>query len=288
MNETPTTLLLDIRKLTVRFGGLVAINELDLDVKEGEIFALVGPNGAGKTTVLNCISGLVKPAAGEIVFADQKLLTLPPHKRAALGIGRTFQQLQLFTSMSVLDNLLTAQHTQLHGNILTGLLPFGPGKSEDARAREHARATLALLGLEQYANQQAGSLPFGVQKLVGVARAFVLHPRLVLLDEPAAGVSPQEMDELISHLHTWRAKLGATLLLIEHNMRVVQAVADRVCVLDYGKKLAEGQPREVLSDSAVLEAYLGREASKQAKAEAVQELLEAVAEIQQEGLHAEN
>lgn len=263
MNEAQATPLLALRGLTVRFGGLVALNELDMQIAEGEIFALVGPNGAGKTTVLNCISGLIKPAAGSITFAGQELLKQPAYKRARLGIGRTFQQLQLFTSMSVLDNLLTAQHTHLRSGILSGILPFGPGKREDARAREHARETLALLGLEQYANQPAGSLPFGAQKLIGVARALVLKSRLVLLDEPAAGVPPQEMDELATRLRAWRDELGTTLLLIEHNMRIVQAVADRVCVLDYGSKLAEGEPRAVLSDPAVLEAYLGREASRQ-------------------------
>lgn len=262
MNKAPTGPLLEIRGLTVRFGGLVAINELDLHIAQGEIFALVGPNGAGKTTVLNCISGLIKPAAGSIRFADQELLPLPAHRRAALGIGRTFQQLQLFTSMSVIDNLLIAQHTQLRTGILSGSLPFGPSKRADARAREHAHATLTLLGLDVYAQRVAGSLPFGVQKLIGVARALVLHPRLILLDEPAAGVPPAEVDELASGLRSWRDELGTTLLLIEHNMSIVQAVADRVCVLDYGSKLADGEPKAVLSNPAVLEAYLGREASK--------------------------
>ncbi len=270
MSETQTKPLLEIRGLTVRFGGLLAINELDLSINEGEIFALVGPNGAGKTTVLNCISGLIKPASGSIQFAGQELLKQPAHRRAALGIGRTFQQLQLFTSMNVLDNLLTAQHAHLRSGILAGLLPFGPGKREDARAREHAHATLARLGLEDYAERSAGSLPLGVQKLIGVARALVLHPRLVLLDEPAAGVPPQEVGELAARLRSWRDELGTTLLLIEHNMRIVQTVAERVCVLDYGSKLAEGEPKAVLSNPVVLEAYLGREAGKQDAVEQAQ------------------
>lgn len=272
MNEREYAPLLEIRGLTVHFGGLLAINELDLHVNEGEIFALVGPNGAGKTTVLNCISGLIKPAAGSIRFAGQELLRQPAHKRAVLGIGRTFQQLQLFTSMSVLDNLLTAQHAHLRSGLLTGLLPFGPTRREDARARENARATLARLGLEDYADRLAGSLPLGAQKLVGVARALVLRPRLVLLDEPAAGVPPQEVDELADRLRAWRDELNATLLLIEHNMRIVQAVAERVCVLDYGSKLAEGEPKSVLSDPAVLEAYLGREAIGRSEGEQAEEV----------------
>ena len=275
MNEVPTTPLLEIRGLTVRFGGLVAINDLDLQIAEGEIFALVGPNGAGKTTVLNCISGLVKPVAGSIWFAGQALLQQPAYKRASLGIGRTFQQLQLFTSMSVIDNLLTAQHAQLRGGILSGILPFGLSKREDTRAREQAHAILAQLGLSAYAQQTAGSLPFGIQKLIGVARTLVLHPRLVLLDEPAAGVPPQEVDELASRLRSWRAGPGTTLLLIEHNMGLVQAVADRVCVLDYGSKLADGKPEAVLSNPAVLEAYLGREAGKKVAMQPSQEVFHA-------------
>lgn len=257
MITTPSPLL-DIRGLTVRFGGLLAISELDMKIEQGQIFVLVGPNGAGKTTVLNCISGFVKPAAGSIAFEGTQLLPLGREQRAKLGIGRTFQQLQLFTSMTVLDNLLTAQHSRLRAGIWQGLLPFGPAKAEDARAREHAMATLALLGLEEHANTTAGVLSFGLQKLVGVARALVLQPRLVLLDEPAAGVPHQDVDALAASLCRWRDELGTTLLLIEHNMRLVQAVADHVCVLDYGQKLAEGT-KEVLKDPAVLEAYLGRE-----------------------------
>jgi ABC-type branched-chain amino acid transport systems, ATPase component len=256
MNEALETPLLQLHGLTVRFGGLTAIDNLDLHIAAGEIFALVGPNGAGKTTVLNCISGFIKPVAGSIHFAGQDLLSLPAYTRAALGLGRTFQQLQLFSSMSVLDNLLIAQHTRLHAGMFSGLLPFGRSKREDAQARAHALATLELLGLAEYASRIAGALPFSTQKLIGVARALVLHPRLVLLDEPAAGVPPQDVDELASRLRLWRDELSTTLLLIEHNMHMVQAVADRVCVLDYGSKLAEGKPAAVLSNAAVLEAYL--------------------------------
>lgn len=259
-SQSATAPLLEIRGMTVRFGGLLALSELDMEIAEGQIFALVGPNGAGKTTVLNCISGFVKPVAGTITFRGQQLLPFGRNQRAGLGIGRTFQQLQLFTSMTVLDNLLVAQHTRLHTGLLRGMLPFGPGKMEDALAREHAYNTLSLLGLEAYAHTLVEVLPFGVQKLVGVARALVLHPRLVLLDEPAAGVTHQEIKALASNLRRWRDEVGTTLLLIEHNMSLVQSVADHVCVLNYGSKLAEGPAKTVLSDPAVLEAYLGRDA----------------------------
>jgi branched-chain amino acid transport system ATP-binding protein len=255
----PASLLLDIRGLTVRFGGLLAIDALDLGVVQGQIFALVGPNGAGKTTVLNCISGFVRPAAGAVRFAGAELLSQGPHARARLGIGRTFQNVQLFPTMTVLENLLTAQHSRLRTGALRGMLPFGASPHEDAEAGQRARATLALVGLERYADAVAGALPFGIQQMVGVARALVIEPRLLLLDEPAAGVPRQAVEALAANLRRWRDELGMTLLLIEHNMHLVQAVADTVCVLDYGEKLAEGAPAAVLSDPAVLEAYLGRD-----------------------------
>ncbi|WP_052890251.1 ABC transporter ATP-binding protein [Thermogemmatispora carboxidivorans] len=251
--------LLEVQGLTVRFGGLLAVADLDLRVEEGEILALVGPNGAGKTTVLNCISGFVRPAAGCIHFAGRDLLALGPERRAALGIGRTFQNGQLFASMTVLENLLIGRHTYLRAGLLQGLLPCGPAKSEDARARQRAHEILAWLELEPYADCVVAALPAGLQKLVGVARALAGEPRLLLLDEPAAGVSLREVAALAEQLRRWNAELGLTLLLIEHNMEVVQAVAQRVCVLNYGRKLAEGEPGRVLREPAVLEAYLGRD-----------------------------
>lgn len=260
MTTAQNTPLLEIRDLSVRFGGLLALSDFSLTVGQGEIYALVGPNGAGKTTVLNCISGFVRPVAGSITFAGTSLLPLGRNRRICLGIGRTFQQLQLFASMTVLENLLVAQHSAMRSGLFEGILPFGRAPREDRKARTRARDTLILLGLEEYADTRVSVLPHGIQKLVGVARALVLRPRLVLLDEPAAGITHQDVEAMAQNLRTWRKELGTTLLLIEHNMSLVQAVADRVCVLDYGRKLAEGEARTVLSDPAVLEAYLGREA----------------------------
>lgn len=257
MTAAIETNLLSVRGLTVRFGGLVALNALDLGVREGQIFALVGPNGAGKTTLLNCVSGFITPSEGTISFAGADLAAQPPRRRAALGIARTFQNVQLFSSMTVLENLVTAQHVHLRANLLASLLPFGSGATEDRGAREQARAMLARLGIARYADQVAGSLPFGAQKLVGVARALALKPRLVLLDEPAAGMPSEDVAQFARSLRTWRDELGVTFLLIEHNMALVQAVAETVSVLDYGRKLAEGRPAEALADPAVLEAYLG-------------------------------
>ncbi|HEX8982963.1 MAG TPA: ABC transporter ATP-binding protein [Ktedonobacterales bacterium] len=257
MSDRDSAGLLSVRGLTVRFGGLIAINALDLDVPAGGIFALVGPNGAGKTTLLNCISGFVAPSEGALTFDGVDLLTVGRHRRAALGIGRTFQNVQLFSSMTALGNVLTAQHAHLHATFFTSLLPFGPAIAEDRRAREVGRSTLALLGIEQYCDAVTGTLPFGVQKLVGVARALALRPRLVLLDEPAAGMTLTDVRQFAESLRRWRDELGVTFVLIEHNMALVQNVADTVCVLDYGRKLAEGRPAQVLADPAVLEAYLG-------------------------------
>lgn len=255
--------LLSVQGLTVRFGGLVAINALDLAVREGEIFALVGPNGAGKTTLLNCVSGFTVPSAGSVTFDGVDLLALGRHRRAALGIARTFQNVQLFSSMTVLDNLLTAQHAHLRASFFTSLLPIGPAIAEDRRARAAGREMLALLGIEQYSDAIAGALPFGAQKLVGVARALVLRPRLVLLDEPAAGMTQNEVAQFAESLRRWHDELGVTFLLIEHNMALVQSVAETVSVLDYGRKLAEGAPAEALANPLVLEAYLGSAGMKE-------------------------
>jgi branched-chain amino acid transport system ATP-binding protein len=249
--------LLSVHELTVRFGGLVALNALDLEVAPGHIFALVGPNGAGKTTVLNCVSGFVIPSAGRVSFAGADLLRQRPERRARLGITRTFQNLQLFSTATVMGNLLAAQHAHLHTGLLRGMLGGLLSFREERAARERASETMAMLGLTPYAHAIAGDLPFGVQQLVGVARALVTRPRLVLLDEPAAGMSADDIDGLAASLRRWRDELGTTLVLIEHNMRLVHAAADHVCVLDYGSKLAEGNPAEVLSDARVLEAYLG-------------------------------
>jgi len=247
--------LLSVRDLTIGFGGLWAVQELDFEVPDRAIVSLIGPNGAGKTTCLNSISGFVR-ATGSISYRGRELLSQPPHRRAALGIGRTFQSVQLFTSMTLLQNLLTGQHASLGGNVLLDMARL-PILSEERAARKRARQILERLGIERFAHRRAGSLPFGVQKLAGVARALAGNPRLLLLDEPAAGLSRGEAAGLGMLISSLRDELGITILLVEHNMRLVMRISDLVVVLDHGRKLTEGVPQAVSRAPEVISAYLG-------------------------------
>ncbi len=259
--------LLSIRGLTVQFGGLTALNSLDLAILPNQIFALVGPNGAGKTTALNCISGFVQPTAGSIEFNGINILRKGRSERVRIGVSRTFQSGQLFKSHTVLENLLIAQHAAMKADLFAGLLPFGPARNEEHRARANAMEILETLGLTAYANSYAGLLPFGAQKLTGVARALAAKPKLLLLDEPAAGVPHEDAMKLAQNLREWRNHFQVTMLLIEHNIPFVQAISEWVCALDYGEKLAEGTPQDVLKNPAVLEAYLGRETTQKEDAD---------------------
>lgn len=247
--------LLSVRDLTISFGGVRAVDSLSFDVPAASIVALIGPNGAGKTTVLNGVSGFVR-ASGSIRYGGTEMVRKPAHARASLGIGRTFQTALLFTSMSLLDNVLTGEHTRLGGNILFDVLRF-PVAAREAAGRARALEILRTLGIEGYASRNVADLPFGVQKLAGVARALAVRPRLLLLDEPAAGLNAAEVQSLGGTVRALRDELGVAILLVEHNMRLVMSISDRVIVLDQGTKLIEGPPREVAQNSAVIEAYLG-------------------------------
>jgi len=247
--------ILHLQDVTIAFGGIRAVDQLSFDIRTGAILSLIGPNGAGKTTVLNGISGFV-PARGSIRFDGRELIGRAAHRRAGIGIGRTFQNLQLFGEMTLLDNVLVGQHAVMGGNILLDLLGF-PVARREAVAREQAMAILGRFGLERYASRPARVLPFGIQKLAGVARAVAAEPSLLLLDEPAAGLNRAESGRLGELIQRLRGDFGLTILLVEHNMRLVMDISDHIVILDDGRKLAEGPPREVAGNPAVIEAYLG-------------------------------
>lgn len=246
---------LAVRDLSISFGGVSAVDGVSFDVPPRAIVGLIGPNGAGKTTVLNSVSGFV-PAHGSIRWGEAELLSLPASRRAILGIGRTFQNVQLFAGMTLLQNVLTGMHSRLRGTILTGLLGF-PVRPEERQARTEALDILESLYIGAYAERLVDTLPFGVQKLAGVARALASHPSLLLLDEPAAGLNRQEVDRLGGLIRSLRADHHTAILLVEHNMSLVMDVCDRIVVLDGGVLLAEGPPESVRINPAVITAYLG-------------------------------
>lgn len=251
----PTEPLLLLRDLEVVFGGIAAVDNLGFALPSGSIVSLIGPNGAGKTTALNAISGFV-PARGSVRFQDREILALPAYRRAALGIGRTFQNLQLFTDMSVTDNLLAAQHVATGGNVFADILRF-PAMRRERMARSLAHETLRNLGLLQYAGRRPADLPFGIQALVGVARALAGRPRLLLMDEPATGLNRSESDRLGTLIVALRREFNFAVLLVEHNMRLVMDISDRIVVMDAGRHLAAGTPAEIAGNPEVIRAYLG-------------------------------
>lgn len=249
--------ILEIEKVTMKFGGVTAIDELGFSVREGEIYGLIGPNGAGKTTIFNIVTGNYRPTEGRVLFEGEDITGIKPDKVVYKGIARTFQNIRLFGSMSVLDNILIGFHDTIKYSYIEAILRLPRYFRDEKRVREKAMSLLAEFGIEKFAHHDASALSYGNQRKVEIARAVATGPKLLLLDEPAAGMNPIETEDLSNIIHKVKRDYGLSILLIEHDMKFINAMCDRLTVLDYGEKIFEGSPADAIVDERVVAAYLG-------------------------------
>jgi branched-chain amino acid transport system ATP-binding protein len=250
--------LLQVQSLTLAFSGLIALDDVSFDANEGELLAIIGPNGAGKTSIFNCLNGVYRPRSGVMRFLERDLRGLRPHEIAKLGIARVFQNIELFPQMTVADNLMLGRHHLMRAGIVSGALWLGPAQREEVRHRRRVEEIIDFLEMEAIRGHPVGALPFGMQKRVQLGRALAMEPKLLLLDEPVAGMNLEETEDIARFVLDVKEELGVTQILVDHDMGVVLDIADRVIVLDFGRKIAEGTPDEIRRNPDVARAYLGQ------------------------------